>query len=92
MKRGNPKSTENLDNHLAPIADHHQHLFSPIIAAMLSSEANEVQTITARVIIRLLDEAGIGSALLLSVAYMYGSPARIVSDEYAKVTWLLPVV
>jgi predicted TIM-barrel fold metal-dependent hydrolase len=85
MKRGNPKSTENLDNHLAPIADHHQHLFSPSIAAMLSSEANEVQTITARVIIRLLDEAGIGSALLLSVAYMYGSPARIVSDKYAKV-------
>jgi predicted TIM-barrel fold metal-dependent hydrolase len=52
---------------------------------MLSSEANEVQPITARDMIRLLDEAGIGSALLLSIAYMYGSPARTITDEYAKV-------
>jgi predicted TIM-barrel fold metal-dependent hydrolase len=85
MKRRTSKSTENLGDHPAPAADHHQHLFSPSIAAMLSSEANEVQTITARDIIRLLDEAGIGPALLLSVAYMYGSPARTITDEYTKV-------
>ena len=69
----------------APVADHHQHLFSPAIAALLSSEARVLQPITAQDLIPLLDSAGIRHALLLSVAYMYGSPTRTVQDEYPKV-------
>jgi len=70
----------------APIADHHQHLFSPEMAALLSSGGSEkIQPITARDVVALLDSAGIRKALLLSTAYIYGSPKRTVDDEYAKV-------
>ncbi|MGQ0649026.1 MAG: amidohydrolase family protein [Gemmatimonadaceae bacterium] len=69
----------------APVADHHQHLFSPAIAALLATGSGGPQTITARDVVALLDSAGIRRALVLSVAYMYGSPARTVEDEYAKV-------
>ncbi len=69
---------------IAPVADHHQHLFSPTIAAILAG-SNPPQVITARDVAALLDSAGIRRAALLSVAYMYGSPSRNVEDEYAKV-------
>lgn len=70
----------------APIADHHQHLFSPQMAALLSSGGStEKQPITAKDLVALLDSAGIRKALLLSTAYIYGSPKRTVEDEYAKV-------
>jgi predicted TIM-barrel fold metal-dependent hydrolase len=36
-------------------------------------------------VVALLDAAGIRRALLLSVAYLYGSPSRTVEDEYARV-------
>ncbi len=72
-------------SHDAPVADHHQHLFSPAIAALLATTPSEPQVITARDLIALLDLAGIHRALVLSVAYMYGSPARTVDDEYARV-------
>jgi predicted TIM-barrel fold metal-dependent hydrolase len=67
-----------------PVADHHQHLFSPAIAALLRPGA-EPRGITARDLVPLLDSAGIQRAVVLSVAYIYGSPARTVQDEYAKV-------
>lgn len=70
---------------LAPVADHHQHLFSPAIAAVLAPGSGAPQAITARDLVALLDSAGIRRALVLSVAYMYGSPSRAVDDEYAKV-------
>lgn len=66
----------------APVADHHQHLFSPAIADLLGGG---LPTIAARDVVALLDAAGIRRAVLLSVAYMYGSPARSVVDEYARV-------
>ena len=69
----------------APVADHHQHLFSPAIAALLSTDQKKVDPISAKDLVPLLDEAGIKKALVLSVAYMFGSPARTVEDEYAKV-------
>lgn len=69
----------------APAADHHQHLFSPVIGKMLATASGGPQQLTASDVIALLDTAGIQRALLLSVAYMYGSPARTVEDEYAKV-------
>jgi predicted TIM-barrel fold metal-dependent hydrolase len=68
-----------------PAADHHQHLFSPAIAAMLSTDSNQFKGLTADDIVPLLDSAGIRRATVLSIAYMYGSPSRSVEDEYAKV-------
>jgi predicted TIM-barrel fold metal-dependent hydrolase len=70
---------------VAPAGDHHQHLFSPGITALLSSGSGGPPAITSADLIALLDSAGIRRALVLSVAYMYGSPARTVADEYLKV-------
>jgi len=64
-----------------PVGDFHQHLFSPAAVAML----NQPRGINAADLIALLDSAGIQKAALLSVAYMYGAPIRVVEDEYAKV-------
>jgi predicted TIM-barrel fold metal-dependent hydrolase len=69
---------------VAPVADHHQHLFSPAMVALLDT-THSMQPITAREVVALLDSAGIRQALLLSVAYIYGSPARSIPDEYARV-------
>lgn len=70
---------------VAPRADYHQHLFSPGIAALIAPDSSKPQTLTARDLIPLLDSAAIRRALVLSVAYMYGSPKRKIQDEYAKV-------
>lgn len=85
MKRHVLKSVGGVADQVAPAADHHQHLFSPSIVAELASGSSELQAITAHDVIALLDTAGIHYALLLSVAYMYGSPARTLADEFAKV-------
>src|SRR6476661_7574829 len=69
---------------VAPVADHHQHLFSPAMVALLDT-THAMQPITAGDVIALLDSAGIRQAVLLSVAYIYGNPKRSVPDEYAKV-------
>jgi predicted TIM-barrel fold metal-dependent hydrolase len=63
-----------------PLADHHQHLFSPPIAALIS-----VKPISADDLIPLLDTAGIARAAVLSTAYMYGNPSKTVEDEYDRV-------
>jgi len=70
---------------VVPVVDHHQHLFSPAIVEMLAPGAAGPRAITARDVLALLDSAGIRRAVVLSVAYMYGSPARTVENEYAKV-------
>jgi predicted TIM-barrel fold metal-dependent hydrolase len=67
----------------APVADHHQHLFSPAIAALAAGSG--IPVIAAKDVIALLDTAHIQRGVLLSVAYMYGSPKRTIEDEYAKV-------
>src|SRR5205085_6250931 len=77
-------STAPAVGQVAPVADHHQHLFSPAMVALLDT-THALQPITARDVVALLDSAGIRQAILLSVAYIYGSPARSVPDEYAKV-------
>jgi predicted TIM-barrel fold metal-dependent hydrolase len=70
----------------APAADHHQHLFSPAMARLLDTGAGSgPPAIGASDVIALLDTAGIHRAVLLSVAYVYGSPVRKIDDEYAKV-------
>ena len=78
-------SVESGFSQLPPVADHHQHLISPSIAALLSTGPSPLGTITAKDLVALLDSEGIQRALLLSVAYLYGSPARTVEDEYPKV-------
>jgi uncharacterized protein len=70
---------------VAPAADHHQHLFSPTMAALITPDTADPMTLTAGELIPLLDSAGIRRAVILSVAYIYGSPSRTVDDEYAKV-------
>jgi len=71
----------------APRADHHQHLFSPALAALISPPAPAPPTspIDASQLIALLDTAGIRRAAVLSVAYIWGSPARTIENEYEKV-------
>jgi uncharacterized protein len=68
----------------APLADHHQHLFSPAAAALVSGDT-AARGISARDLIGLLDSAGIRRALVLSVAYTWGSANRTVDNEYEKV-------
>jgi len=64
----------------APVADHHQHVFSPPMAVF-----QKITPITAADVITLLDAAGIQRGVLLSTAYSYGRPGREPQDEYAKV-------
>jgi predicted TIM-barrel fold metal-dependent hydrolase len=78
-------STACATGRITPIVDHHQHLFSPDMVALLAQGSPGVQPILARDLIALLDSAGIQKALLLSVAYIYGSPSRTIENEYAKV-------
>lgn len=77
-----------------PYADHHQHLVSPATVALLEAAASgpaalrlasAPKPITAADLIPLLDEAGIRRAVVLSVAYMIGSPGLDVDDEYERV-------
>ena len=63
-----------------PRVDHHQHLFSPATAALISEDA-----IDGRTLISHLDDAGIGRAAVLSVAYTFGSPNRTVENECDQV-------
>lgn len=71
----------------APRVDHHQHLFSPAIIALLAPPPgrDQLRELPAQALVAHLDAAGIRRATVLSVAYMFGSPARQVADEYAKV-------
>lgn len=69
----------------APAADHHQHLFSPGIIALMNAGPAGPQAIDADALLQHLDNAGIRRAAIFSVAYMYGRPSRAIEDEYAKV-------
>ena len=81
-------SASPFQNRSAPLADHHQHLFSPAIVALIAAQPmslTSVEPISADDLIPLLDAAGIARAVVLSTAYMYGSPSRTVENEYEKV-------
>src|SRR5687767_2895587 len=65
----------------APLGDHHQHVFSPAITRLTPS----FPPITASDVVSLLDAAGIKRAVLLSVAYMFGRPSRVIENEYEQV-------
>lgn len=68
----------------APAGDYHQHVFSEEIVALLGPDAG-LKPLPAKEVVALLDAAGIRKGVLLSTAYMYGSPRRAVEDEYAQV-------
>jgi len=67
---------------ISPLADHHQHLFSPAYAKLQSPG---FKTVSAQDVIGLLDKAGIQRAVLLSTAYRWGRPGAEPPDEYAGV-------
>jgi predicted TIM-barrel fold metal-dependent hydrolase len=62
----------------APVADHHQHLFSPELAALMSTTAPMVpaKPRSAAELIEQLDAAGIRRAVVLSTAYIFEQPSR----------------
>ena len=70
----------------APMADHHQHLFSPALAALISPAppAAPVVPITAADLITLLDAAGIRRAAVLSTAYIFEQPTRKVDNATSR--------
>ena len=70
---------------VTPLADHHQHLFSPDLAAVLAQGNPGFEPITARDVIANLDSVGIQKGLILGTAYLYGSPSRNFPDEYGRV-------
>ena len=68
--------------HPVPLVDYHQHLFGP---ATVSRSPN-LPAVSSRDLVRLLDDAGIQRAVVLSIAYQYSNPNNPpVADEYAKV-------
>lgn len=70
---------------VAPLVDHHQHVFSPALVKLVGLPTGGTPALTARDVVALLDQAGIRRAVLLSAAYIYGKPSSTVEDEYAKV-------
>lgn len=60
-----------------PLVDHHQHLFSPALAKLISGTP-----IDAAELVRHLDDAGIKRAVVLSTAYSHSNPARKVANDY----------
>jgi predicted TIM-barrel fold metal-dependent hydrolase len=71
----------------APLADHHQHLFSPTLAGLISPPPPAAPTppITAKDLIALLDQAGIKRAVVLSTAYIFEQPSRKVENAAERV-------
>ncbi|HEV2126922.1 MAG TPA: hypothetical protein VGW38_29580, partial [Chloroflexota bacterium] len=63
-----------------PAVDHHQHLFSPATAVLIGADA-----IDGAALIAHLNDAGMERAVVLSVAYTFGSPNRTVEHEYDQV-------
>ena len=66
----------------APVVDHHQHLFSPALAAAISppAPAPPTQPVTAADLIALLDAAGIRRAVVLSTGYIFEQPSRKIEN------------
>jgi predicted TIM-barrel fold metal-dependent hydrolase len=79
-----PEAATTFLGQTPPLVDYHQHLFSPAAAALVSAGA-PTGPVTASDLVALLDSAGIRRALVLSVAYTWGNPARTVDHEYSRV-------
>src|SRR5262245_48161206 len=72
-----------------PLVDHHQHLLDAETVALVTQNANpaavRIDPISAKDLVALLDQAGIRSALVMSVAYTWANPSRHVENEYERV-------
>ena len=66
-----------------PLVDHHQHLLSPALAKAWALP----EPVGAELLLRRLDDAGIRAAVVMSLAYAWGSPALSAKpdDEYTAV-------
>src|SRR5262245_8568756 len=73
-------------NQPVPLADHHQHLFSPELAALMTTTppVAAVKPRTAADLIKQLDAAGIERAVVLSTAYIFEQPSRKADDAAGK--------
>jgi len=71
----------------APLADHHQHLFSPELTRLMSTTppASSGAPRTADELIAQLDAAGIRRAVVLSTAYIFEQPSRNAEAAAEKV-------
>jgi predicted TIM-barrel fold metal-dependent hydrolase len=67
-----------------PVGDWHQHVFSKEDLALAGPQSG-LETLDAKDVVRLLDEAGIRKATLLSLAFWYGKPGRALEDEFGQV-------
>ena len=78
--------TSSLHAQDAPLADHHQHLFSPTLSALISAPPPAAPTgpITADQLIAMLDAAGIKRAVVLSTAYIFEQSTRKVENPADK--------
>ncbi|HVF18093.1 MAG TPA: amidohydrolase family protein [Steroidobacteraceae bacterium] len=65
----------------APVGTYHQHLISPAIGTLWQVP----DRLDAEQLIQQLDDAGIRTAAVLSVAHAYGDDRRQIPDEYAQV-------
>ena len=79
--------SSQVQNQSPPLVDHHQHLFSPASAKFASGAGRGTyEEIDAAKLITLLDAAGIRRALVLSIAYQFGSPnTPPIEHEYESV-------
>jgi predicted TIM-barrel fold metal-dependent hydrolase len=74
--------TPTVAGSLTPMIDHHQHLFSPAVHTISPT----LPPMNAADLVKLLDEAGIQRAVVLSLGYQFGNPNKPpVPDEYAAV-------
>ena len=70
-----------------PVADYHQHLCSPELAALIAATppTAPLKTRTAADLITQLDDARIRQAVVLSAAYIFEQPSRKVDRAAEKV-------
>jgi uncharacterized protein len=83
--RTQERATSNLSQS-APVADHHQHLFSPELAALMSTTPPiaSAKPRTAGELLEQLDAAGIRRAVVLSTAYIFEQPSRKADGAQEK--------
>jgi len=67
-----------------PVGDFHQHVFSTRAITLAGPDA-KLLPLDAGGVVALLDAAGIRKGVLLSTAYMFGSPRYRLDDEIARV-------
>lgn len=73
-------------NSAAPLVDHHQHLVSPALSALIAATPpGELPPISAADLVKHLDAAGIRRAVVHSTAYINTQPGRKVANPYERV-------